>query len=98
MPIRTPNLDDRTFQDIVDQARRLIPRYCPEWTDHNWSDPGMTLIELFAMMTEMLIYRVNRVPEKVYLTLLNLLGLQLAPPGAARAPLTFYLAAPPRSQ
>ncbi len=43
-------LDLREFQDIVDEARRLIPRYCPEWTDHNVSDPGITLIELFAWM------------------------------------------------
>jgi len=48
MPLPTPNLDDRRFQDILDEARRLIPRYCPEWTDHNLSDPGITFLELFA--------------------------------------------------
>jgi predicted phage baseplate assembly protein len=94
VPLPTINLDDRRFQDIVDQAKRLIPQYCPEWTDHNVSDPGVTLIELFAWMTEMLIYRTNQVPEKMYLQFLNLLGVRLAPPRAAQAPVTFYLSAP----
>ena len=50
MRLPAPNLDDRRFQDILDEARRLIPRYCPEWTDHNLSDPGITLLELFAFV------------------------------------------------
>ena len=43
MPLTAPNLDDRHFQDIMDEARTLIPRFCPEWTDHNLSDPGIAL-------------------------------------------------------
>ena len=62
MALPAPNLDDRTFQDIVDEAKRLIPRYTPEWTNHNLSDPGVALIELFAWMSEMVLYRVNRCP------------------------------------
>ena len=93
MPLPTPQLDDRRFQDIVDQAKSLIPQYCPEWTDHNVSDPGVALIELFAWMTDMLLYRVNQVPDKMYTTFLELIGVRLAPPRAARAPVTFYLSA-----
>lgn len=93
MPIPMPKLDDRRFQDIVDQAKRLIPQYTPEWTDHNVSDPGVTLIELFAMMTDMLLYRVNQIPYKVQLQFLELLGMRLAPPRPAHAPVTFYLSA-----
>jgi predicted phage baseplate assembly protein len=91
MPLTTPKLDDLTFQQIVDHAKRLIPLYCPEWTDHNVSDPGVTLIELFASMMELLLYRVNRVPDKVYLTFLNFIGAQLEPPQPAQARVTFYL-------
>jgi predicted phage baseplate assembly protein len=95
MPLPTPNLDDLRFQrDLVDEARRRIVRYCPEWTDYNLSDPGITLIELFAWMTEMLVYRLNRVPEKNYIEFLELLGIQLQPASSARAPLTFRLSAP----
>ena len=48
----TPNLDDRTFQGLVDDARRLVHRRCPEWSEHNISDPGITLIETVAMMVD----------------------------------------------
>ena len=84
------NLDDRTFDDIVAEAIRLIPRYCPEWTNHNSSDPGITLVELFAWMTEMVLYRLNQVPEKIYLSLLELMGLSLIPPQSARAVVRFF--------
>lgn len=89
-----PNLDDRSFQDLVDEAKRLIPRYCPEWTDHNVSDPGIALIELFAWMTESMIYRLNRVPEKTHITFLDMIGVRLLPPQAAVSELTFRLSAP----
>jgi predicted phage baseplate assembly protein len=94
MPLPAPNLDDRTFQDLVDETKRLIPRYCPEWTDHNVSDPGVTLIELFAYMVDLLLYRINRVPERNYIKWLDLLGIRLEPPRPARVDLTFYLTAP----
>ena len=49
MSIPEPILDDLRFQkDLVDEARRRIVRYSPDWTDYNVSDPGITLIELFA--------------------------------------------------
>ena len=84
------NLDDRTFDDIFNEALRLIPRYCPEWTNHNTSDPGITLLELFSWMTEMTIYRLNKVPDKTYLSLLELMGLSLVTPQSARAIIQFY--------
>ncbi|RPI82097.1 MAG: putative baseplate assembly protein, partial [Chloroflexi bacterium] len=90
-----PNLDDLRFQkDLVDEARRRIIQYCPEWTDYNLSDPGITLIELFAYMTEMQVYRLNRVPERNYLKFLEMMGFQPLPASSARAELTFYLSAP----
>jgi predicted phage baseplate assembly protein len=89
-----PNLDDRTFQDLVDEARAHIRRTFPTWSDHNISDPGITLIETFAMMVEQLIYRLNRVPDLHYVKFLELLGVELAQPGAATGDATFYLSAP----
>ena len=94
MPLPAVELDDRHFQDIVDQAKTLIPQYCPEWTDHNVSDPGVTLIELFAWMTDLLLYRVNQTPDKMYVKFLEMIGVRLDAPRAARAPVTFYLSAP----
>mgnify|MGYP001068409453 CR=1 FL=1 len=94
MSLMAPNLDDRRFQDLVDDARRLVQRRCPEWTDHNVSDPGITLIETFAYIVDQLIYRLNRVPERSYVTFLELMGVELFPPAAAKAPVTFWLTAP----
>jgi len=76
MGLPAPDLDDRRFQDIVDEAKRLIPRYCPEWTNHNLSDPGVALIELFAWMSEMILYRLNQVPERFYSKFLELIGIE----------------------
>ena len=89
--IPAPKLDDRTYADIVAEAMRLIPRYCPEWTNHNPSDPGVTVIELTAWMTELILYRLNRVPEKNYLAFLNMIGIRLRSPQPARALITFDL-------
>ena len=61
MPIPLPNLDDRAFDDLVAEGQRLIPGPAPSWTDHNPSDPGIAFIELFAYVTEMLLYRADRV-------------------------------------
>src|ERR1044071_3010736 len=83
--IPPPKLDDRTFNDIVDEAISMIPRYAPEWTNHNPSDPGITLIELAAWMTDLLLYRLNQVPDKNYVAFLNLLGIKLRAPRSARA-------------
>jgi predicted phage baseplate assembly protein len=91
--VRLPEiqLDDRRFQDLVSEARLKISRSCPEWTEHNVSDPGITLIELFAWMTEMTIYRLNRVPDKLHVSLLELLGIRLDGPSAAQTTLRFRL-------
>jgi len=94
MALPAPNLDDRRFQDLVDDAKRMVMRKCPEWTDHNVSDPGVTLIETFAFMTDQLLYRLNRVPDRLYVKFLELIGLRLLPPTPAAAPVTFWLSAP----
>ena len=94
MALPVPNLDDRRFQDLVDDAKRLVQQKCPEWTDHNVSDPGVTLIETFAWMTDQLIYRLNRVPDRNYVKFLELIGVNLFPPTAARSQVTFWLSSP----
>jgi hypothetical protein len=85
MPIPLPNLDDRRWADLVEEGRSLIPLYAPEWTDHNASDPGITLMELFAWVAEMDIYQGNRVPDRHKRKFLELVGIAPDPPLAARA-------------
>ncbi|AFY57455.1 hypothetical protein Riv7116_5053 [Rivularia sp. PCC 7116] len=87
------NLDDRTFKDLVEECILRIPRYCPEWTNHNPSDPGITLIELFAWLTDQMLLRFNQVPRRNYVAFLELMGIRLNPPSPATCKLTFYLSA-----
>ena len=86
-----PNLDDRTYTDLVDEGILRIPRYTPEWTNHNPSDPGITLIELFAWLTDQMLWRFNQVPWRQYIAFLELLGIRLEPPRPAKTEVTFYL-------
>ncbi|MBV9927294.1 MAG: putative baseplate assembly protein [Acidobacteria bacterium] len=97
MPIdaNIPVIDDRRYDDIVAEARTRIARYTPEWspvwTDVNDSDPGVTLVQLFAWLTEMLIFRLGRVPELNYLKFLQLIGIELNPAEPAAAEVSFPL-------
>src|ERR1700750_942273 len=84
MPLQLPNLDDRRYNDLVGEALMLIPAYAPQWTNHNPSDPGITLVELFAFLTDMLLYRLNRVTDDNTRKVLKLLNGPdwVEPPGA----------------
>jgi hypothetical protein len=64
MPLPIPTLDDRTFDQLIDEAKTLIPKHFPAWTDHNFSDPGIAFMELFAFLIENAIYQINRVPDR----------------------------------
>jgi hypothetical protein len=64
MAIELPRLDDKTYDDLVDEARMALPAIYPGWTDHNPADPGIALIELLAWLTEMIVYRTGRIPER----------------------------------
>jgi hypothetical protein len=75
MPLLVPDLDDKTFDQLVAAARSLIPRNEREWTDHNPSDPGIALLELFAYYTETAIYQLNRIPDTSSQAFLRLVGI-----------------------
>jgi hypothetical protein len=94
MPLPSPNLDDRSFQQLLEEARNRIARRSPEWTDLSPHDPGMVLLEVFAHLTETMLYRLNRLPEKAYVEFLRLLGVRLQTPSAATVRLRFSLARP----
>jgi hypothetical protein len=87
-------LDDLRFQELVSEARTRIARHSPAWTEHNVSDPGITLIELFAWFTDILLYRVNRIPDQLHLALLELVGITPAPPRQAQTGIRFVLERP----
>ena len=74
MSIALPDLDDLDYDDLVAQALASIPTLYPGWTNENASDPGITLVELFAWLVDMVIYRTNRIPPESYQVFLRLLG------------------------
>ena len=89
MPLTLPLIDDRKYQDLRDDALARIPVHNPEWTNFTSSDPGVTLVELFAFLTESLLYRANQIPERNRRKFLQLLGLHLRPASAAHGIVTF---------
>ncbi len=94
MPLQPPNLDDRSYDELFRELRSLIPRYAPEWTDHNLSDPGITMMQLFSWLGEIILFRLNRVPERNYIKFLQLIGIEQKPATPAKAELTFTLVVP----
>lgn len=106
-----PVIDDRRFDDIMAEVKTRIARYTPEWspvwTDFNDSDPGITMVQLFAWLADLLLYRMGRVPEMNYIKFLELLGIELNPAQPALAEITFpvqdtftdpYVIVPERTQ
>lgn len=69
------NLDNETYDDIVEAAVKKISQIAPEWTNYNLSDPGITLIDLFAFMKEMQQYHLNQVSIQNKMKFLKLLGM-----------------------
>lgn len=88
MPLSLPNLDDRTFEDLIAQMRSLIPHYTKKWTNHNPSDPGITILELLSWLSEMMLFRLDKIPERSYLTFLDLIGVK---PSCAQVEITFEI-------
>jgi predicted phage baseplate assembly protein len=76
MPIPNPDLDNKSFAEIVEEAKKKIVTYSPLWTDHNASDPGITLLELFGWLAEAQLYSLNRIREKNYHKFVQLLGVK----------------------
>jgi hypothetical protein len=89
MPLTVPTIDSRRYQDLLDEALNRIRVHNPEWTNYNRSDPGVTLIELFAFLTESLLYRSNQIPERNRRKFLTLLGVPLKASSPARGLVTF---------
>ena len=96
MPISPPRLDDRNFEDLVDELLARIPAHTPEWVPQP-GDPGRTLLELFAWLGETILYRANLIPERQRLAFLKLLGQQMRPARAANGLVSIKLAEPEAS-
>jgi predicted phage baseplate assembly protein len=88
-----PVIDDRRFEDLLTEVRQRIPRYAPEWrpvwNDLNDNDPGITMVQVFTWLADLLVYRMNKIPALGYVKFLQLIGIELRPAAPARAEITF---------
>ena len=84
MPLPAPAIDDRRYQDLLNEALARISVHTPEWTNLGPADPGVTMIEVFAFLTENLLYRANQIPERNRNKFIELLGVPLSPAASAR--------------
>jgi hypothetical protein len=91
MPLIPPVLDDRSYDDLVQEMLANIPAHTPEWTNPQPGDPGRTLVELFAWLADTILYRANLIPEKQRIAFLKLLGQPMQPAAAATGLLTLAL-------
>lgn len=83
MPLPTPPIDSRTYQQLVDETLARVPSHTPEWTNFNASDPGVTLVQMFAFLADAMIYRANQIPARNRAKFLQLLGVPLQTATAA---------------
>src|ERR1700729_4197567 len=84
MPLIPPALDDRSYDDLVQDMLDNIPAHTPEWTNPQPGDPGRTLIELFGWLADTILYRANLIPERQRIAFLHLLGQSMQPAAAAK--------------
>lgn len=96
---QSPKIDPRTDADIEQQVNNLLNKYVPDWKEPQpdrvtgkTTGISVALIKIFARYCEIIIERLNKVPEKNFLAFLDLLGASQLPPQSAQVPLTFSLA------
>lgn len=87
--LEAPKIDGRTYRELLAEVTARIPVHNPEWVNHNDSDPGMTLLQLWAFMSENLLYQAGLIPDRVRLKFLELLDIDLPPATAARGIVAF---------
>lgn len=67
-------LDQENFEEIVEEGRSMISAIYPQWTDYNYSDPGITILEMFAWLKEMQQFSMDQVTDAQRMKFLKLLG------------------------
>jgi hypothetical protein len=86
--LQSVNLDDQTYESIIEYIMSELPRLCPPWTDYNGHDPGITILELIAWYKEMQQYHMNMVTEAMLRRLFALAGIESLPAQASTALVT----------
>ena len=69
-------LDTDSFQSLIEEYRMQISGIYPEWTNYNYSDPGITFVELFAWMKENQQFFMEQLSPEHYRRFFKLMGLK----------------------
>ena len=93
MTLPLPKLDNRTWAELVAEGRAILPRESDGWTDYNFHDPGISVLELYAWLAELLLYRADAIPPAAIRAFLRWVGVTPLPPQAARAVVAVQAAA-----
>src|SRR5688500_1992014 len=91
--ITPPKIDPRKANDLLRALREMAPHYTREWPAKDDDDPGVALLKIFSFISEGVISRLNRAPERNFLAFLDMLGIRLLQARPARAPIQFVLTA-----
>ena len=90
--ISPPRIDRRKANDLLRSLREMAPHYTAEWPGKDDDDPGVALLKIFAFISEGVITRLNRAPERNFLAFLDMLGIRLLQARPAYAPIKFVVA------
>lgn len=71
------SLDTTNFEEIVKKARSQIAEVYPQWTDYNYHDPGITILELFAFLKEAQQFYIDQTSDDIRKKFLQLIGISL---------------------
>ena len=64
IPGVSTSIDSAALESLAADFRRAMRTHLPEWTEMNESDPGVTLVEVFAFLAENLLFRADQIPER----------------------------------
>jgi len=84
IPGVSTSIDDAAAQSLVENFERIVGQ--ADWTQFNRSDPGVTLIELFAWLAEGLVYRSDSVSDPRHEALRRVIARLSALPSAPCGP------------
>lgn len=82
--LKVPRLDDLSYEQMIQRAVSRIPAMTDQWTDFNNHDPGITVLQAYAWLTDMLNYYLNATGDVHIEKYLKLLGIEPFPAQSAR--------------
>lgn len=68
-------LDDSSYDSIYEKAMQHLEKQAPWWSHREISDPGITLVEMWSLLSDLQSFYLDQVQESHYRKYLKLLGI-----------------------